>query len=355
MTHYKLVLITWIIGSCSTINSQTRDFIEVSSPMSTPVYPGEKWQSTSPENYGYSTTQLEDVRSYFQEIGGDALLVVKSGYVIISWGEVSTPIPNFSIRKSYLNGLLGMAYDGGNMSLDMTLAELGIDDLQSLTDTEKSATLLNLMTSSSGIFHPGAYESKEQKGARPPRGTFKPGAFFYYNNWDFNALGSIYNQLSSSDLFESLEENISDRLGMQDFSLSNTSYVYDDVSNFPAYNFKSSARDDARFGYLYLRKGMWEDQRVISEDWVEKSFTAQVETGKYYYYDYGLLWWVDPVNQYYVARGNSGQYIAVLPKEDMVIVFRADPGSVVRKWLGLRVKPQESFVLIPKILATNTD
>jgi CubicO group peptidase (beta-lactamase class C family) len=248
-----------------------------------------------------------------------------------------------------------MAYDGGNMSLDMTLAELGIDDLQSLTDTEKSATLLNLMTSSSGIFHPGAYESKEQKGARPPRGTFKPGAFFYYNNWDFNALGSIYNQLSSSDLFESLEENISDRLGMQDFSLSNTSYVYDDVSNFPAYNFKSSARDDARFGYLYLRKGMWEDQRVISEDWVEKSFTAQVETGKYYYYDYGLLWWVDPVNQYYVARGNSGQYIAVLPKEDMVIVFRADPGSVVRKWLGLRVKPQESFVLIPKILATNTD
>jgi hypothetical protein len=78
-------------------------------------------------------------------------------------------------------------------------------------------------------------------------------------------------------------------------------------------------------------------------------------TGEYYYYDYGYLWWVNTDNGRYFARGNSGQYIAVLPAQDMVIVFRADPGSVVRKWLGLRVKPQESFLLIPKILGTAID
>jgi len=352
---FKIVMISLVLSSCAKMDSQTKDFIEVSRPDSTPVYPMEDWKYTSPENFGYSLEQLEDVRSYFQKIGGDALMVIKSGYVIIAWGEVAKPIPNFSIRKSFLNSLYGMGYDSGNISLDVTLAELGIDDVQSLTDTEKSATILNLMTSSSGVYHPGAYESKEQKGARPPRGSFNPGTFFYYNNWDFNTLGSIYNKLSSKDLFASFKENISDNIHMQDFNLSHTSYVYDNESKFPAYNFKSSARDDARFGYLYLRKGRWEDQQLISEDWVDMSFKMHIKTADYYYYDYGLLWWIDTTNQQYIARGNSGQYIAVLPKEDMVIVFRADPGSVVNKWLGMRVKPQESFLLIPKILSTKAE
>ncbi|MGB5412812.1 MAG: serine hydrolase [Woeseiaceae bacterium] len=323
----------------------------ISQQNATADYPGPEWQTVTPESLGFSSHELTLVRDYFEDIGGDALVAVKDGKVFLSWGEVTKPIANYSIRKSYLNALLGIEYGKGLLDLDTTLAELGIDDNEGLTAVEKEASLRNLLTTSSGIYHPGAYESEAQKGARPPRGSFRPGEFFYYNNWDFNALGHIYQQVANEDIFEAFAEKIAVPIGMQDFTMEHTRYRHDDASRYPAYEFDTSARDDARFGYLFLRNGRWGTQQLIPEDWVHLSTSRQVVTGDYYYYDYGYLWWVDRSSDQYFARGNSGQYIAVLPGHDMVIVFRADPGSVIRKWLGLRVKPQESFVLIAKILS----
>jgi CubicO group peptidase (beta-lactamase class C family) len=326
-----------------------------SEPHAAAGFPAESWTHVPPENLGYSSEGLADARRYFEKIGGHACVVVKSGFVIAAWGDVTKPIPNYSIRKSYLNALLGIEYGKGRLRLDASLAELEIDDKGGLTDGEKSAHLRHLLTSTSGVFHEAAYESKEQKGARPPRGSFEPGEFFYYNNWDFNVLGRIYSNVSDEDLFAAFSRKIADILDMEDFDLSHTSYAYDDVSEYPAYRFASSARDDARFGYLYLRDGRWGDRQVVPEEWVRLSLSRQVVTGDHYYYDYGFLWWVDAARGQAFARGNSGQYIGVLPEQDMVIVFRADPGSIVNKWLGRRVKPQESFLLIPKILAAKKD
>ncbi|MBT8068772.1 MAG: beta-lactamase family protein [Gammaproteobacteria bacterium] len=318
-------------------------------------YPGVEWATASPESLGFSAPELAKVRDYFDDIGGDALVAVKGGKIFLSWGEVAKPITNYSIRKSYLNSLLGIEHGERRLDLQLTLAELGTDDKEGLTAAEKEARLRDLLITSSGVYHPGAYESEMQKGARPPRGSFRHGEFFYYNNWDFNALGQIYMQIAGQDIFAAFAKKIAVPIGMQDFALEHTRYRHDDASRYPAYEFDSSARDDARFGYLFLRNGRWGDRQLIPAEWVQMSTSPQVVTGPYYYYDYGYLWWVDSKNGQYFARGNSGQYIAVLPKHDMVIVFRADPGSVIRKWLGLRVKPQESFLLIPKILSTAKD
>ena len=315
------------------------------------VYPGAEWQTVSPESLGFSPQELEVARDYFEDIGGDALIAVKGGKVFLSWGDVDEPITNFSIRKSYLGALLGIEYGKGKINLDATLADLRIDDKEGLTAAEMEASLRDLLTTTSGVYHPGAYESEQQKGARPPRGTFGPGQFFYYNNWDFNVLGHIYQQVADENIFEAFADKIAAPIGMQDFGLQHTRYRYDDVSQYPAYEFDSTARDDARFGYLFLRKGRWGDQQLVPEQWVEMSTSRQVVTGDYFYYDYGYLWWIDSTTGHYFARGNSGQYVAVLPEQDMVIVFRADPGSVIWKWLGMRVKAQESFLLIPKILS----
>ncbi|MEM7363858.1 MAG: serine hydrolase [Pseudomonadota bacterium] len=314
------------------------------------VFPGPEWETMSPESLGFSVHKLAEARKYFEDIGGDALFAVKDGKAFLSWGDVSKPIPNFSIRKSYLNGLLGIEYGEHRVDLQATLDELNIDDKQGLTATEKEANVRDLLTTSSGVYHPGSYESKMQKGARPPRGSFRRGEFFYYNNWDFNALGQVYRQISGEDIFHAFAEKIAAPVGMQDYSLEHTRYRHDDASLYPAYEFDSSARDDARFGYLFLREGRWKDRQLVPREWVRMSTSRQVVTGDYYYYDYGFLWWVDNGTGQYFARGNSGQYIAVLREQDMVIVFRADPGSILRKWLGLRVGPEESFLLIPKIL-----
>jgi CubicO group peptidase (beta-lactamase class C family) len=330
------------LAVASTTNAENPDF----------VYPGAEWDFVAPEEVGFSSEKLLSVKVDFEDIGGDALFAVRHGKAFLAWGKVDEPISNYSIRKSYLNALLGIEWGKGNLDLEATLADLGIDDRQGLTAAEKDARVRHLLTATSGVYHPGSYESEEQKGARPPRGTFKPGEFFYYNNWDFNVLGHVFESAAGTDIFTALKEHIAEPLGMQDFDLGQARYRRDDTSQFPAYVFASSARDDARFGYLYLRRGLWGDQQLVPEEWVALSTTQQVITGKYFYYDYGYLWWVDAERSTYFARGNSCQYIAVLPGIDLVIVFRADPGSIVQKWLGLRVDPQESFRLIQKILGT---
>ena len=315
------------------------------------VYPGEKWAYAPPETFGYSGKALLEVKAYFEDIGGDAMIIIKNGYVITSYGDVEIPIPNFSMRKSFLNCLLGMEYDKGNLDLNATLESLGIDDRDQLTATEKQATVEHLLKASSGVYHPANYESREQRDERPPRGSRQPGEIFYYNNWDFNTLGSIYMQVSGKDLFESFKTNVAEKIGMQDFSMKDTKYENGSDSKHPAYTFETSARDDARFGLLFLNKGQWKNEPIVSEEWVNKSTSLQATTGESRYYDYGYLWWVDAKYNMFMARGKSGQYIAVIPAENMVIVFRADPGGIVNAWMGNRVKPQESFMIIRKVLS----
>lgn len=354
MVRFKIsILLLLVLTSCISEKATPQNYQMVESPGEETVYPGATWAATQPENFGYSQEKLKAVKSYFEDIDGEVFLVIQNGYVIISWGDVSKPIQNRSIRKSYLNALLGMEYDKGNLSLNASLADLAIDDVKGLTDTEKQATIQNLLTSASGIYHPAAFESSEQADLRPQRGSRKPGEFFYYNNWDFNASGHIYTKLSGTPIFEGMQESIASVLEMEDFRLEDMKYEFEKpASNFPAYRMNTSARDDARLGYLFLQKGKWKDQQVISEEWVDKSTKVQIKTPAHRYYDYGLLWWVDDKNNMFMARGNSGQYIAVSPELNMVFVFRADPGGIFKKWSGKRVKPQESFALIGKVLGS---
>ena len=176
MKNWKLILaVLVVLSSCQGENLKPPIYNTIDNPNSEIIYPTNTWTYTSPENFGYSLEQLKDVKTEFKAIGGDAMFVVKNGYVIISWGDVSKPIQNRSIRKSYLNSLFGIEYDKGGISLNMSLANLDIDDVQKLTEKEKKATVYNLLTSSSGVYHPAAYESKEDAQGRPPRGSFKTG------------------------------------------------------------------------------------------------------------------------------------------------------------------------------------
>jgi len=61
--------------------------------------------------------------------------------------------------------------------------------------------------------------------ARPERGSHRPGTFFYYNNWDFNTLGTIFEQTTSKRIFDAFEENIANKIGIVDFSPTDCSYL----------------------------------------------------------------------------------------------------------------------------------
>ncbi len=81
-------------------------------------------------------------------------------------------------------------------------------------------------------------------------------------------------------------------------------------------------QDMAKFGYLYLKKGVWDGKQVIPSDWVETSTRKHISTNTLED-GYGYQWWVDD-SGIYMALGYAGQYIVVLPEQEMVVVFTSD-------------------------------
>jgi len=300
-----------------------------------PVFPQLTWGAPlmAPEELGWSPKVLAVAQAYVQAIGSAAVMVVYRGYLLAAWGDIARCYNCHSIRKSLLSALYGLALEEGRLRLESTLEELGIDDsAPALAPEEKQATLRDLLQSRSGVYHEASYETEWAKKARPARGSHAPGTFWYYNNWDFNVLGTILEQGIGRSLFEEFEQRIALPLQMQDFSRQKQSYEYEPISQHPAYVFRLSARDLARFGLLFLRQGNWPGKPLLAAQWVQACTTAYShnEWGD----GFGYMWWIASSGTLfpnlsleetaYAAKGYGGHYLALFPARDLLVVHRAD-------------------------------
>lgn len=276
------------------------------------------------EASGWSSEELDAMRAYADSVQSRAYMIIGGGYVIDAWGPVDEKQIVQSVRKSLLSGLYGKYVAEGAIDLHATLAALGIDDKDNLTNAERQATVQHLLQARSGVYHGAAASPPGMVRNLPERGSHAPGTHWYYNNWDFNALGTIFNQATGRDLYAAFEEDIAQAIGMEDFVMSDSRYMYEAVSEHPAYHFFMSARDMARFGLLFLRNGRWEDEQIIPAAWVEESTQAYSDAGVG---GYGYMWWtgipgVPRTMDSYAARGGGGHMILVVPEADLVFVHR---------------------------------
>ena len=281
-------------------------------------------QRTFPPADQWSIEKLAKAMLYAEQIGSSAVIVLHQGRLVLEWGKTTLRIKSHSIRKSLLSALYGIAVDRKQIDLSSTLAELGIDDRPPcLTIAEKKASIEDLLKSRSGVFHPAAAESRNAIKARPQRGAFAPGEHWYYNNWDFNVLGTIFERQTNETIGQAFKEWIADPIGMQDFRAKDVHLEWDDASIHPAYPFWITARDLARFGQLYLQEGLWENKQIIPAQWIRDSM---IPYSKHSRGGYGYMWWIEYSGAYY-ASGFFGQKLLIIPKSRMVIVNRVFTGT----------------------------
>lgn len=297
------------------------------------AWPGEEWQlADSPEQLGWSSEKLTRAYDYAAQIGSAALMIVDEGVVVDTWGDIERQFDCHSMRKSLLSALYGIYVEQGKIDLGATLEELGIDELEPLSKAEKQATVQDLLMARSGVYLRAAGESDSMAAKRPERGSHPPGTFWYYNNWDFNALGTIFDQLSGEqNIYQAFKLRIADPLGMQDYR-PKQSYSYASFSRHPYYGFRMSTRDLARFGLLFLREGRWLDEQVIPAAWVNQSTASQSEREQGG--GYGYMWWTGTGEgvfphvyidgHAYWAWGYNAHLVLALPYLDLVIVHRED-------------------------------
>jgi CubicO group peptidase (beta-lactamase class C family) len=286
----------------------------------------------SPAALGWNTEKLAEARGYARGAGSTSLMAIHQGRVVLSWGDVQCSSIVASVRKSLLSALYGIHVEAGTIDLSMTLEQLGIDDNEpSLTPDEKQATIADLLTCRSGVYHASNAATPWQISQLPPRGSHPPGSYWCYNNWGFNALGTIFEQLTGASIFVDFERRISDEIGMEDFQADHGWYYGQHYSTHPAYHVRMSARDLARFGLLYANGGAWSGKQIVPHDWVVESTRPHAATPSGL--GYGFMWYVGldkPVRtlaeeRSFSARGYRGQCLQIFPDLDLVFVHRYAP------------------------------
>jgi len=301
---------------------------------------------------GWNSSKLDAAFDLARNYGTGALIVMTSGRTIRSMGDIRTPHRVHSVRKALLSALVGqhVGPGPGQIDLNATLAQLGIDDHpEPLTRLQKQATVLHLIKSDSGINHAAAGEipsmtaDKRRRLGETPN---VPGTVWAYNNWDYNALTTIFEQSTGLRVAEAFLHGIAQPLGMQDFTPSCVNYSRNEMlSQHAKAGFRMSARDLAKFGQLYLNGGLWNGKRILSREWIARISSDFTPTGKKGIRSgHGYLWWVpcDPWSKEanipegtFIATGFGGQRIVVIPIWETVIVhtvFTDDYFGFCTRW-----------------------
>ena len=312
--------------------------------------PGADWEKGSARETGFRAEGLDLLELQLCALPTTAFMIVTGGKVVYSSGDLAQVCYLASARKSALSMLYGRYVANGAIDLDKTMGQLGIDDVEGLLPVEKTARVRDLLISSSGVYHPAGSPGDDPNS--PPRGSKEPGRFFHYNNWDFNVLGAIFEKATGKTVFAALDEELARPLQFQDFDIRRQRMMgFESRSRFLAYHLFLSARDMARLGLVMMRDGEWNGRQVVPAAWVKESTVARVPgsaVGRGGELGYGYLWWVPqtrtsaPWAGSYLASGQFGQYILVLPAIDTVIVHRravTDEYAVARNLGKTRFEP----------------
>jgi CubicO group peptidase (beta-lactamase class C family) len=145
-----------------------------------------------------------------------SLLAIKDGRTVYEYGDPTEASYLASVRKCILSLRYGRPVTDGVINLESTLDDLGIDDVQGLVPRERRATVHDLLTGRSGVYHPAASPT-DLEARLPERGTVEPGTEFHYTSWDANVLGTIYEKQTGRRVFDAVAQDLAGPLGFQDF------------------------------------------------------------------------------------------------------------------------------------------
>jgi CubicO group peptidase (beta-lactamase class C family) len=355
-------------------------------PTALPDYwPASTWRTSTPEQQGIDSARfvamLAEIQSKAYPIHG--LVVIRNGYLVL---EVYTPPFKAESRhyiasasKSFTSALIGIAMQQGYIhGLDSHMLDFFPGRTIANPDPRKNAiTLEHLLTMSSGLDWPtqGPIELLgERLRAASDEAQFmldrpmadEPGTRFNYNTGGTQLLSAILTRATGQSALEYARKNL-----FAPLNITNVQW-YADPSGISqgGSGLELVPRDMAKFGYLYLKGGIWDGKAILPADWVKTSTQAHIKTGYISDLDYGYQWWVHPSGVYH-ARGYGGQRIFVLPEQQMVVVFVGDfsgedmetvPDSLLNTYIipaaqedgALPPNPEQTSLLAARVQALET-
>jgi CubicO group peptidase (beta-lactamase class C family) len=287
--------------------------------------------------------------------GGPAGLILKDGRIAAEWGDSARPDLTFSIAKSYLAVIAGLAFDDGLIGDVDEPVRMRVDDPLLQGPHNGRITWRHLLQQSSEwdgelfgksdqVDHfrqigPGADNSRKGE----LRDRREPGTYYEYNDVRVNLLSYCLLRLFGRPLPEVLRERVMVPIGASsdwDWAGYETSWVEIGgrrVQSVPGGSHWGgglviSALDHARFGLLIARRGAWQGRRILSEGWIARMVQPSPTLA-----NYGYLWWLNTGTaanpalppSAFSAMGAGSNVIWIDPEHDLVVVARwIDKGAV---------------------------
>ena len=331
--------------------------------------PGNSWQRRGPEDVGMDSALLEQAVAYaktqasitpsdfstqvetFGRVlgplpksrGGTNGIIIRHGYIVAEWGDTNQVDPTYSIAKSFLSTLVGIAVDRGMIKsvhdpMKQYATDGGYDSPHNVKVTWENHLQQTSEWEGSMWGKNSDFLGVEEfgRGQRRPREIKEPGTFWEYNDVRINRMSLTLLEVWQKPLPQVLKDEIMDRIGA-----SNTWQYHGYFNSQVTINGKKmasvsggtrwggglwiSARDEARFGYLILRRGKWKNKQIVSENWIRMA-TTPTKIGQ----DYGYLWWLNTQGKQYpsapktsfAALGAGSNTIWIDPEHDLVVVWR---------------------------------
>ena len=306
------------------------------------VFPEKEWKSKMPDSVGIEGEKVEYLFDLaFQDQATQSAVLIKNGYIIKERYSESFDKESYgtswSMAKSFYAALIGISIDRGEInSLDDKVS----DYVDYYNDERSEITIRQILNMTSGLDFPeNEHESMffrhDQIAYVKDVGVEKlPEQVFEYNNVNSMIVGEILKNATGISAETLLEDRIFKPIGIDKFTL-----WKDGTGNPMTYCcIDMSARDYSRFGLLFSRKGKWHNEQIISENYVNETFTPYWGQTPNWWTDenrgYSLHWWIskyDDDAKIFNASGKFGQYIFVDHENDIIFTritkYHPMPGS----------------------------
>ena len=302
---------------------------------------------------GFEREPFHEISGPTKKRGGPAGMILKNGYVIASWGDVKRVDMTFSVTKSFLSTIAGLAID----------KRLILNEEDKVIDYVWDNTFVgehNSKISWQHLLQQNSDWSGELWGAkdwadRPPRDGdiddwknrvyAQPGTKMEYNDVRVNVLAYALLQVWRMPLPQVLKSQIMDHIGASTrwrwYGYDNSFALVDGImmqsvsgGGHSGGGLFISTEDMARFGLLFLNDGRWREHQLISKSWIERATQSSEPEPSY-----GYMWWLNkgnrnwkglPENIYYAA-GFGGNFIVIDQSKDLVVVTRwLEPNKIER-------------------------
>lgn len=294
---------------------------------------------------GFHREPFHQILGPTKKRGGPAGVIIKDGFIVSQWGDVDRVDMTFSVTKSYLSTVAGLAVDRGLIASENDTVRKYVWDDTFSGQHNKKVTWKSLLNQSSDWS--GELFGIKDWADRPPstgdiddwryRELLTPGSKMEYNDVRVNVLAYSLLHVWRKPLPQVLKEHIMDPIGASTtwrwFGYKDAWTVIDGVQmksvtggGHSGGGVFISTLDQAKFGLLMLNDGKWEDQQIISSDWIKNATSSSKS-----HQSYGYMWWLNKgprkwenVENTYIfyAAGFGGNFIVIDKSNNLLVVTR---------------------------------